>query len=833
MATPAAVLSILVKAQGVQATQVQMATLDKTARKAGAGLTVVESGAKKSTSSLASLGQAARVSGGLIGAAGLAAGVKIAIGEFREAQKVGAQTNAVIKSTGGAAKVSAAEVAQLTNAISKKAGIDDEAIQKGANLLLTFKNIRNEAGQGRDIFNQATKAAIDLSAAGFGSIESASKQLGKALNDPVKGMTALGRAGVTFSESQKQAITALLDTGRASDRVKAQQIVLREVMSQVGGSAAAQATATDHLMVTLGNLAETAGGTLVPAIDSAAAALDRFIVQMQKGVGAGGAFVDIVKFMAHNFSEFVKHCREDTDLLLGIFTTIVDGIGQVARTLSKIDPTGAMGKVADRAQRASDKINALRETIRPAGHEFDNLNKAADDLGHSLASNFEKGRSGADALGHSITTVNTKFAGLQQAADAALGGLAQAIKKPAGALRGVGDGIGKQAAFSIPGVGSAALMGANSSLSPFARIGAGFGLHVSSGRRPGSITSSGNPSYHGSGEAIDMAGSPAGMMSTFKTLRSKFGSRLAELIYTPGGAGIKNGRPFTYTGQVARDHFDHVHVALDTGAPGVGDGIGRVRRHLMGDGYGKTGLQSLWQRAGGPASAANIAAAVALAESGGNSGATHRNTDGSIDRGLWQINSVHGALSTLNPLANAKAAVKISGGGRNWSPWVTFKTGAYKKFLGKAAAAAKKGGKGAKGSKVTGGQKAIAHGTSGKAGMGFTEQQIAELNAQREYNLAKQAAMAPSASASGDEGDPNQPLIDALNASAEAQIAQAAAIAGLQSEVKRQTDFATSVASTSNFQLTKNLADLLSGQIVGYGVAGRSFTPGTGVEHAY
>jgi hypothetical protein len=41
------------------------------------------------------------------------------------------------------------------------------------------------------------------------------------------------------------------------------------------------------------------------------------------------------------------------------------------------------------------------------------------------------------------------------------------------------------------------------------------------------------------------------------------------------------------------------------------------------------------------------------------------------------------------------------------------------------------------------------------------------------------------------------------------------------------------VANTSNYQLTKTLADLISGHIVGYGVAGRSFTPGTGVEVAY
>jgi hypothetical protein len=97
--------------------------------------------------------------------------------------------------------------------------------------------------------------------------------------------------------------------------------------------------------------------------------------------------------------------------------------------------------------------------------------------------------------------------------------------------------------------------------------------------------------------------------------------------------------------------------------------------------YSYAQLKSLWTQQGGNPLYADLAAAVAMAESGGRSNATNTNTDGSIDRGLWQVNSVHGGLSTTDPIANAKAAVKISSNGKNWSPWVTFKTGAYKKYL--------------------------------------------------------------------------------------------------------------------------------------------------------
>ena len=60
-------------------------------------------------------------------------------------------------------------------------------------------------------------------------------------------------------------------------------------------------------------------------------------------------------------------------------------------------------------------------------------------------------------------------------------------------------------------------------------------------------------------------------------------------------------------------------------------------------------------------------------------GSTPPTTDGNgtVDRGYWQVNSIHGALSTYDPAGNARAAVQLSGDGTNWSPWVTYQTGAY------------------------------------------------------------------------------------------------------------------------------------------------------------
>lgn len=92
-------------------------------------------------------------------------------------------------------------------------------------------------------------------------------------------------------------------------------------------------------------------------------------------------------------------------------------------------------------------------------------------------------------------------------------------------------------------------------------------------------------------------------------------------------------------------------------------------------------LENLWIQAGGDPAKAKIAAAVAMAESGGVRTAQHTNSDGTIDRGPWQINSVHGAQSTIDARANADAAVAISKNGTDWTPWTTFKSGAFRKFL--------------------------------------------------------------------------------------------------------------------------------------------------------
>lgn len=196
----------------------------------------------------------------------------VGISELNEMQKATAQTNAVLKSTGGVAGVTSKQVAKLSTSLSKLSGIDDQLIQGGQNILLTFTKISSKGG----VFDRATKAALDLSVA-FGKDMNASAILvGKALQDPIKGLSALGRVGVQFTAGQKKVIERLVETGKTA---QAQKVILRALETQVGGSAAAYGTtaagAVGRLKEQFSGIAAEMVTNMLPAFTSLGSTLQR------------------------------------------------------------------------------------------------------------------------------------------------------------------------------------------------------------------------------------------------------------------------------------------------------------------------------------------------------------------------------------------------------------------------------------------------------------------------------------------------------------------------------------------------------------------------------
>jgi len=225
--------------------------------------------------------------------------VALGVGAYNAAEesaKIGRETERVIRTTGASAWTSASQVSALAGAISDKSGADDEAIQSGANLLLTFTNVQNAAGKGNDVFDQATQAALDMSTALGTDMSSSAVQLGKALNDPIKGITALTRSGVSFTEQQRTQITAMVEAG---DVLGAQKIILGELQREFGGAAEAAGTPLDKLKVQVGNLQEAIGGALIPIVSTAATVIGD---NMGPAIGKATQFLaehgEAVKFLA-------------------------------------------------------------------------------------------------------------------------------------------------------------------------------------------------------------------------------------------------------------------------------------------------------------------------------------------------------------------------------------------------------------------------------------------------------------------------------------------------------------------------------------------------------
>ncbi len=226
---------------------------------------------------------------GLAGAAvGAGAILKGAFDAAEESRKVGAQTAAVIQSTGGAAKVSAKQVASLSDEIAGFTGIDDEMIASGANMLLTFTNVRNEVGKGNNVFDQATMAATNMSVALGKDLPSSAMLVGKALNDPIKGMSALTKSGIQFTTQQKDQVAAMV---KAGDTLGAQKIILKELETQFGGSAAAAASPMARLKVVVGNLQEELGARLLPVVATVATFLADKLPGAMDAVGRGFSFI--------------------------------------------------------------------------------------------------------------------------------------------------------------------------------------------------------------------------------------------------------------------------------------------------------------------------------------------------------------------------------------------------------------------------------------------------------------------------------------------------------------------------------------------------------------
>jgi len=183
-------------------------------------------------------------------------------------------------------------------------GVDDEIIKTTQAKLLTFKELATTADEVGGAMDRATLAALDMAAAGFGEAEQNAVQLGKALQDPIKGITALGRAGVTFTEIEKEKIAALVESGQM---LEAQNLILAAIETQVGGTAEATATGSSKMSVAFGEMAESLGKALLPLLEQIVPIMTGFFDWIGQNSGVvtvlAGIFAALaVSILAVNFA---------------------------------------------------------------------------------------------------------------------------------------------------------------------------------------------------------------------------------------------------------------------------------------------------------------------------------------------------------------------------------------------------------------------------------------------------------------------------------------------------------------------------------------------------
>lgn len=173
-----------------------------------------------------------------------------------------AKLNQTLKSTKFAAGVSSRELQGLASRMQKLTGIGDETILSMQGVLLTFTQIKG------DVFKDATEAILNISVALGQDLQQSAIQVGKALNDPAKGVSALQRVGIQFTDEQKAMIKQLDKTNQTA---KAQAIILKELELQFGGTASnvsSTSISLKRLSSAFGDLMESGGGKLAPLLDN-------------------------------------------------------------------------------------------------------------------------------------------------------------------------------------------------------------------------------------------------------------------------------------------------------------------------------------------------------------------------------------------------------------------------------------------------------------------------------------------------------------------------------------------------------------------------------------
>jgi len=348
-----------------------------------------------------------------IGGAAIAMG-KTLFDAFETAQTANARIENLVGQLGnfdGAIGDVTQRLIDQAEATAELTGVDRNLIKESQGILLTFGNINKTAGDAGSTFDRATQAAVDLAAAGFGSVDSAANQLGKALEDPIRGLGSLREVGVTFTAEQEELIKSLAE---ANDVLGAQDLLLKAVEGQVGGTAEATANSSDIIRQKFGLLLERIAGPegLGPAFeflaDKAIEFVDKFGVWWDEN---GDEVIEGFKDFAGRVRDTYQNIKDFLDLVV----IEVRETGTFALLAERLRELGEAGRIAanntfalfgialeDRSQRGAEAFARLIDIqYKPVQDLIQSLQTLLDL--YNRLSDFFLGRGNLNVQGGSFT----------------------------------------------------------------------------------------------------------------------------------------------------------------------------------------------------------------------------------------------------------------------------------------------------------------------------------------------------------------------------------------------------------------------------------------------
>lgn len=290
------------------------------------------------------------VQAGAVFGTALVGATALIIKNTADAAREQAQLAAVLKSTGGVAGQTQEQLNAMADGLQQVSTFSAGNITEMQSLLLTFTKIQG------DVFPKAQQAVLDMAQALGTDLKSQALQLGKALNDPIKGITALGRAGVQFSEEQKAMIKALVEAG---DVAKAQEMILAELEVQFGGSARAAS--------------ETLGGALTVLTNN----FNDLLEGDSSGDGVRGATEAIRELSAVMADPQTKQAFASViEGVAGVTAEIVQGIALWTNYIAKVNEM--RGLATDNTLLDSAPYEKINERLGQVQQRLIDLDKVTD-----------------------------------------------------------------------------------------------------------------------------------------------------------------------------------------------------------------------------------------------------------------------------------------------------------------------------------------------------------------------------------------------------------------------------------------------------------------------